>query len=59
MGRATLVARGRERVNNIDIDLRVGSTFLERVSLAKNLGTHIFFKNMFIDNHIKQLHLQK
>ena len=28
-------------LNNIDIDLRVGSTSLERASSAKLLGTHI------------------
>jgi len=30
-------------LNNIDIDLRVGSISLERVSSAKPLGTDIFY----------------
>ena len=41
-------------LNNIDIDLRVGSTILERVSSAKLLGTHIDH-NLKWEENVKQI----
>ena len=41
-------------LNNIDIDLRVGSTSLERVSSAKLLGTHIDH-NLKWEENVKQI----
>ena len=41
-------------LNNIDIDLRVGSTSLERISSGKLLGSHIDH-NLKWEGNVKQI----